>query len=360
MTASLLGQKIAGSVLGGAIGNILARPAEGLQYVEIVERLGVLDEPFATINDTLVVGDLGTDENTLALIVAKAYVEKGARITIEDLARIWRRDVNPLHFGDSHQRTLVNYAWYVLRNTYELLSMGCPPRIVGSLNVPANTGMAVVGPVGAFNACDPEQAYHDGVSLAALFQRDRGIVVPGVLAGAVAEALRPGATVDSVVDVAVRLTPSTRQTTALPRRVGSLRETLLEAVSVGHRYSDPLTLRAEAYERLVLTDSLAGDPQEMLGLVFAVFVASRGVTREALIGAANMGRDSDTLAGVLGALCGALNGVASLPRHWLDGFNGLTGAEALLQAADGLTVLAVAQAERRRSAATRILELVGA
>jgi ADP-ribosylglycohydrolase len=268
--------------------------------------------------------------------------------------------VDPLNFGDGCQRRKVNYLWYVLRNTFELLTKGCPPRLVGAFNVPANTGMCVVGPVAAFNACDPDQAFLDGLSLASLFQRDRGIVVPAVLAAAAAEALRQGSTVESVVEVALRLAPSRSLVTARSRPVTSLRETLLEAVHLGAKRADPLALREEAYERLVLANALAGDPQEMLGLTFAVFVASQGDTRRALIGGANMGRDSDTLTGVLGLLCGAMAGINALPQEWLVGFDHLPGAEMLVRAADTLAALALAAAERRSSAARRVLSLVGA
>jgi ADP-ribosylglycohydrolase len=360
MSDSMLQQKIRGLLVSSAIGSILGRRAENLRYPEIVDRFGVLDDPFPGAGQEPCAGALGTDENELMLVVCDSYLEQGKRITVEDLARTWTGRVNPLDFGDGYQRKKVNYLWYVLRNTFELLAMGCPARLVGAFNVPANTGLCVTGPVSAFNACDPDQAFLDGLSLASLFQRDRGIVVPAILAAAAAEALRQGSTVESVVQVALRLAPSEPHVTARPRQVTGLRETLLEAVHLGAKHADPLALREEAYERLVLADSLAGDPQEMLGLTFAVYVASQGDTRRALIGGANMGRDSDTLAGVLGLLCGAMAGINALPQEWLVGFDHLPGAEALTRAAVALAGLARAAAERRADAAKRVLALASA
>lgn len=359
MTGSVLHQKIRGMLIASSVGSILGRQAENLPYLQVVERFGVLTDPFHEVEQNRVGGMLGTDENALMLLACEAFVEKGGRITIEDLANTWKQMVNPLDFGDGGQRTKVNYLWYILRNTYELLRMGCPARVVGAFNVPANTGLSVVGPVAAFNACNADQAYLDCLGLAALFQRDRGIHVPAILAAAVAEALRPSATAESVTDVALRLAPSQPHITARTRRVTSLREALLEAVHVASRHSDPLSLRADAYQHLIV-EGVQGDPQEMLALTFAVFVSAKGATEEALIGGANMGRDSDTLAAMVGLLCGALNGVDSVPARWVAGFHGLVGAETLVKAANRLADMAVAHADRSRTAASQVLHLTKA
>jgi ADP-ribosylglycohydrolase len=357
MSDTLPQSKITDAFVASAIGNILGRRAESLSHRQVTERFGVLDDPFPGGNPAEPGGDLGTDENALMLIACNAYLQKGGRIAVEDEARTWMAEVNPLHFGENRQHRRVNPFWYLRRNTYELLKMGCPPQMAGYTTVPSNIALPVVGPVAAFNACDPDQAYLDALGLAALFQRERGILAPAVLAAAAAEALRPGASVDSVVEVALAVAPSTRLVSARPRRVDNLREAILEAVHVGRRYDDPLALRTEAYEKLALPECLLGEPQELLALTFAVFVAARGDTRLALIGGANMGRDADTLAGILGLLCGALNGIVSLPPAWLDGFQRLPGASALMAAAAGMAKLALARAKRQAAVADEILAL---
>jgi ADP-ribosylglycohydrolase len=47
---------------------------------------------------------------------------------------------------------------------------------------------------------------------------------------------------------------------------------------------------------------------------------------EALVRAANDTKDSDTVAAIVGAAIGALHGTARLPRRWVDGLTGRTGA----------------------------------
>jgi hypothetical protein len=47
-------------------------------------------------------------------------------------------------------------------------------------------------------------------------------------------------------------------------------------------------------------------------------VVADGDFREAVLGAVNYGRDSDSIAGMAGAIIGAMQGASGLPQDWVD------------------------------------------
>ena len=79
------------------------------------------------------------------------------------------------------------------------------PRIGGLGNM-VNCGAAMyAAPVGIVNACDPQAAYREAIEIFSAHQHSFGLEAAGVMAACVAEAFRPGASVDSIVDVALSL-----------------------------------------------------------------------------------------------------------------------------------------------------------
>src|SRR5262249_24161028 len=55
------------------------------------------------------------------------------------------------------------------------------------------------------NACDPLAAYREAIEVFSAHQWSYGLEAAGVMAACVAEAFRPQATVDSIIDVALEL-----------------------------------------------------------------------------------------------------------------------------------------------------------
>ena len=348
-------ERVSGCLLGGTAGSMVGR------FVGCAAREGrpatqQTVDAFASEATGLPWGEFGTDIAALMMIACKAYIETRGRPAVEDEARVWMREVDPIAFGDGgveHSPT-VDYRRYCLRNTYELLKMGCPPRVVGAMNVPAYVGLNVVGAAAAFNAGDPDQAYLDALCLAALFQRDRGIIVPGVLAAGVAAAMRPGATVDSVIDAACRVAPSTTQTTALPAPVADVHGVLTEAVRLGRACTDAEHLFG-AIEQDIVSKHLGVDPLQLLAATFGVFVFSGGDTAHALSTAAcGAPNSTDAIAGACGLLCGALGGAGSIPPKWMEVVDTLSGASALRRAAQQMTDLAVARARKQTVLAEQV------
>lgn len=56
---------------------------------------------------------------------------------------------------------------------------------------------------------------------------------------------------------------------------------------------------------------------ETVPSALAIFSACKGDIQKALLITANMGGDTDTLGSLAGGLCGAKNGLGSVPKRWI-------------------------------------------
>jgi len=335
ITNSVLYKKVYGCLAAGAIGDQLGRPAEGWHYQDIEEKKGRLTDPWETSERTGG-GDpnfeIGTDDTALGQILCHAYIEKGGRITVEDYAKQWLKEFQPTRF------------FFCMRNTYELLKMGYSPRLTGGMNIVTGSGLMAINPVAIYNACDPEAAYGDALEIASMFQRDLDMFIPGVIAAAIAAAFRPDATVDTVIEAAIRLAPDDPIVTFDERRFGNLKDTITRAVEIGRGAADVFDAREGLYADMLQYAAI--DPQEVFALTFGIFAASRGDTEQAMIGGANIGRDADTISSLNGQLCGALNGIDSVPERWVKGLEASSGAPAFLRTVEGMTRLVSKRLER--------------
>lgn len=297
--------KVLGCLAVGAIGDTLGRPLEGGHYEDIASKYGVFDDPWVDIAGGDRNFELGTDDTALAQILCHCYIDKARPIAVEDYAEYWLKEMDPLKY------------FHCLRNTYELLKMGYSPRVTGAFNIVTGSGLMAIQPVGIFNAGDPQRAYIDAINLASLVQRDLDMFIPGIIAAAIAEAFRPNATCDSIIDTVISIAPSKPMITFNNRNPDNLRDTLIRAVEIADRHKDVFSVRGELYEKCLQYKAI--DPQEVLALTFGIFKASGGDTRLAVLGGANIGRDADTIASLNGQITGALNGFNSAPPEWLDG-----------------------------------------
>lgn len=348
LTGMVLYKKVYGCLAAGAIGDQLGRPAEGWHYQDIERKKGRLTDPWEESERTGG-GDrhfeIGTDDTALGQILCHAYIEKRGRITVEDYARQWIKEFQPTRF------------FHCMRNTYELLKMGYSPRLTGGMNIVTGSGLMAINPVGIYNACDHEAAYADALEIASMYQRDLDMFVPGVIAAAIAAAFRPEATVDSVIDAAIQVAPDEPVITFDERRFDNLRDTLVRAVEIGRSAPDVFAAREGLYAEMLQYAPI--DPQEVFALTFGIFAASRGDTGQAMVGGANIGRDADTIASLNGQLCGALNGIDSVPARWVRGLEASSGAATFLRTVEGMTRLVMRRAERMSQQAAWLQEMTG-
>ncbi|MCM8816790.1 MAG: ADP-ribosylglycohydrolase family protein [Candidatus Omnitrophica bacterium] len=295
--------KIYGCVLAGAIGNAMGSPVECWFDWEIDKKY---PEGIKTILDPKRLES--EDDNQMAMLLFETYIErKGMPVMARHFGKTWEKKLNRDHF----------YA-LCMGNAYNLIMSGWDPRITGHWSVVTGSTVMCMEPVGMYHIGDPEYAGIDAKAISYMYQRGLDVIAAEILVAAVAEALTPDATIESVCHQALKTAPSSPLKTFDKRDVKSCREYLEKCLNIASKYEDVLAARKELREKCLFYHPI--DPLELLGLAFAMFYIAKGDVRQAAIGGTNIGRDSDTIAGRAAMLSGALTGVKSIPKEWIELF----------------------------------------
>lgn len=327
--------KTLGCLVGAAVGDALGGATEGWTPAQIRERWGGWVEgivppyyddwrtarPIAPYHK----GDGHvTDDTLMTRLLMDVYADKSGHLDAYDVAErlVPRMISEQVWIPELEQRALPLQRVFLAEKYMALrLHWGhVDPREAGVGNA-VNCGAAMyIAPVGVVNAADPDSAYAEAIDIAGAHQASYGREAAGVMAAAVAAAMDPDATVDSVYDATIRLA-----------RDGT--RSALEAVwdaagSVGSW--------AEAIESGVLRDAMrpydtvadtyrdqglgARRPSrvhsiEELPLAFGFLRIANGDWRETVLGGVNYGRDSDSIATMGGAIAGALGGESAVPSE---------------------------------------------
>ncbi len=301
-----LHDKIYGCIAASHIGSSMGAVVEGWDRDRIAEKHGVLDKllsyqhygngwqrPPGTTED-------GIERQKLMLT---AIIEKQDRVTAEDVAKIWLRDIKPESDGmvsEAFEKTLLAMA-----------RAGIPAQHIGRY-CPWD-GLVTVSRschgIGIVNAGDPDAAVRDIFDVGLLYNTrvGDGLKWASVVAAGIAHALCPDATVDSVIEVALK--------TAHNR----IRGELTRGLKIAEKHSDVTSMRDEFYNTyngrgIAYSHSWAN---EIVTKAFAMLKVTKGNASDAIIGAVNFGRDTDCLAAVAGGLAGALSGVEALRPEWI-------------------------------------------
>lgn len=302
-----LRDKVFGCIAASQIGSAMGAAVEGMHMDEIAKRYGRVETlmPYAHY-DGRWKRPAGTTEDGIERqrLMATAIIEKGDRIDSEDLARIWRRDIDPAHF-------------FVImepcdKPLWERAMQGIPASEIGK-GTPypgVNSFPRSSHCVGIMNAQNPVQAAEDALSIGSIYQEPGGESLhwaAGFCAG-IAEAMKDGADVDSVL-AAVR--------SHLPEYI---QEKFDRAQQMTEGHNDVFAMREDFYAVWNKTDGVypMSMADEVVNKGFAVFRVAKGDVRDCLIGSVNFGRDTDCLAAISGGLAGALNGSSSIENEWIE------------------------------------------
>jgi ADP-ribosylglycohydrolase len=337
VNGNLFADRAVGCLAGAAVGDALGGPTEGWEseqirdhfggwvtgVVESIRRTLGVEKPFSPFHK----GDGHvTDDTLMTRVLVRAYAQKRDHLEAHDVetlvlpAIVDEKTWIPELGRDDllYHRLFLAEKWLVLKLRYG----HADPREAGVGNI-VNCGAAMyVAPVGIVNAGDPDAAYTEAIALAGAHQSSYGREGAGVLAACVAEAMRPSATEDTVVEVAMRLAKDgtrsaieavTEAAAGLdgwrPDGLAALRAAFAPFDSVGDVYAEPAQ-NARIPSRL--------HSIEELPIALGLLVATGGDYVETVLGGVNYGRDSDSIASMGGALAGALGGSAVVPREWVE------------------------------------------
>jgi ADP-ribosylglycohydrolase len=236
-------------------------------------------------------------------LICEAIIDKGERITVEDLARTWLRLVDPSKFGYllGPQDQVIYYA----------LKGGVHPARVGEHAVYSGfIGTAkMILPIGLINPGNPAQAAQDAMNVARLKDAvgrmgNHGVTVAAAVAAGAAAALAADATTEAVVEA------------VLVPLLTTARRKVPDAVNEARKIGDWKALRP-VYQNRFQSGHMS-DALEVLCGAMALFVLADGDPEQALLTAVNFGRDCDCRAYIAGGLAGAMRGVATLRPAWIE------------------------------------------
>jgi len=302
--------RVAGMLLGAACGDLVGMPAAGLTAEEVRARYGRIDGPVAPAGDSLHAGLAAgevTDDTELLIAVGEAIcaaVEERGSFEAGDVARAivgWARDrLDDPRIGPSTARAV------------RRLLAGAPPEEAGR-DGDTDGAAARIAPVAALHAGEPG-AIDDDVVRACLPTHGTDLAIAAAGAVAAAEAARlGGATIEVAVDEARR---------AAERLAGRGRP--VPGPSVAAR----IALAVRLAEGAADADRAARACAEVLGAgvraveavptALGIAAGARGDPVVAILAAANVGDDADTVAAIAGAVCGAGAGPEALPAGWID------------------------------------------
>lgn len=358
MTDAAFADVATAALAGAAVADALGGAAEGNTPEAIQQRYGGTIEgivpPF--LDDWRTARPIApyhkgdghvTDDTLMTNLLVDVYAHVRRHLTAHDIAD----HLVPRMIGDVQwipeleaealplQRVFLAEKWLVARLHYGHVD----PREAGVGNV-VNCGATMyVAPVGLVNAGDARGAYAEAIDIAGAHQSSYGREAAGVFAAAVAAAAAPGASVDGVLDEAVGLArDGTRAALEAVVDAGrgldgwrdgglaQLREAVRPFDTVGDTYRQPaMDARLPSRTKAI----------EELPIAFGLLAACRGDYREAVLGAVNYGRDSDSIAVMAGSIAGALGGLAAVPAEWIDAVG---EASRLDLRAPGATMAAVA------------------
>jgi len=337
LNAPSLNDKVLGCLLASALGNVMGSPVENQTYENI-------EKNFGRITSIIDPGRLEIeDDNRIGLLLCQAYLEKGGPVTPEDLAKIWLREVEPTQF------------FWCIRNTYLLRKSGVSPRLTGIHNIVTGSAIMAMAPVGLFNAGHPDRAFVEALQLGYMVQPRLDTECAAVIAGCVAEAMKKDATCDSIVETGIRLASDEMIQTFDDRNL-TIKESLIKAMEVAEKHDDVFEARADIYENLLQWHAI--DPMEVLTLTLCIFKVSGGDVRSSIIGGVNIGRDSDTIGNLNGALSGTLHGAGAIPGEWIEQVGDESVAKFRKIASD-MTQLIIKEARDSRTQAEGILKMAG-
>jgi ADP-ribosylglycohydrolase len=327
---SLLLRKTRGCLYGGAIGDALGAPAEWKTPAQIRDRYGAIEsfvEPWDGPSPLGKGDGRYTDDTLMVQALGQVYREHGDHLDSFEFAR----RIVPLIADEPRwvaergremplvERLFYPEKWLLIR----LRLANADPRHGGVGNM-VNCGAAMyAAPVGIVNAADPDAAYREAIDVFSAHQWSYGLEAAGVMAACVAEAFRPGASVESIVATALRLAKdgTRRAIDAVVDQAAGVVD-WREAIGPLRDAIRPFDGAAESGpgDRGNETDDWRPSRLrsiEEVPIALGFLVVAAGDFEQAVIGAANYGRDNDSIAGMAGAIAGALHGDGAIPPDWM-------------------------------------------
>jgi len=354
-----LRDKFRGCIAGSWVGSAMGAAVEGWSPERIRQTYGFLDRllPYRHYtSSTHWQRPAGTTEDGIERqkLIATAIIEKRGAITAGDLVEVWLRDLDPERMIYKQERFDIALL--------ELVRAGVPPSELGRLYLFPNVVSLARSshPLGLIHAGDPEEAAEVTFEVGKVYARETSPALrwAALYNAAIAEACKPDATVESVLEVALKFTTYRAEKGSLYSSYDTIESELRRALEIVSKHTDPGMMREEFYRLYdggrYITYGMS-QANEVVAKGIALFAFTRGDPREAILLAVNFGRDTDCLAAVAGGLAGTLSGIKAVPPEWVAQVNEATlqdpytnSRRTIEETADGLFEAFLARRQKMR------------
>ncbi len=348
-----------------AIANSMGDLSEGLSGREVEEKFGFLDQLLSQDEpEKFRYPDYGPiwhyhahhrppgmteDGQERHRLVVEAIIRKGGRVTVFDVAKAWVELIDPSRFG------------YLLGPQDQVIYYGLkagifPSEIGRHATWPGFHGTAkMMQPIGLVNACNPAQAARDAQDVGRIKdtlgrQGNYALEVAAGVAAGTAEALKPQATVGSVIDTVLSQLSNTPRAAA---------EEALEWAKQGdwRAVRDKIEKK---YEGQVPWNAV-----EVIASSLAVFHMADGDPKQCLLISVTFGRDCDDRAYDTTSWATAMHGLKGIPEEWVRTVDDVlkddpytVSKRSLKDGADGLYKAAVNVLEESKAAMAAVEALM--
>lgn len=298
-------EKILGGLYGQALGDAWAMPALPSPEENLQRYPDWLDDfypppPEHPVHAGLKAGQV-TDDTEQAIALAQAIIEDG-RVTAEGAARAiiaWYDGVG----GDD-----CPYVGPSTRRSVQALKRGEDLQHAGRFGDTNGAAMRI-SPVGLIHPGNLEGAVHDA-HLACIPTHNTETAISGAaaVAGAIAIAMQPGASIDDILAAGIRAAEMGR---ALgPRWMGaSISKRIRMAADIARSSASERQRLQEIYDVIGATLAIS----EAVPAAFGILVMSGGDPKQSAVYAAAMAGDADTIGAMACAICGAWKGLPAFP-----------------------------------------------
>lgn len=316
-------EKVYGCLAASRVASSMGAAVEGWHADKIVSTYGYLEKlmPYTHYTYRGITWERmpGTTEDGIERqkLMSQAIIEKQDRITVEDLARVAVERVDP------------DKMWYMSEpddiKLVQFLKVGIHPADVGGLSAwnALNAMARASHPIGLINAGDPMGAVRDAADVGRMIFRpsDVALVWAGVYDAAIASAMLPTATVESVIATVFQVLDEIKKgATHKSWNPDYIRREIERGLEIVDRTNDYEKARAEFYNHYngIGTMYAMSTASETVTKALAMFVLAKGDAKTAVLYGVNLGRDTDCMAAMGGGLAGALSGIGAVPNEWVQ------------------------------------------
>jgi ADP-ribosylglycohydrolase len=285
---SLYRRRAQGCLVGLAVGDALGDLGRMNEYRQ---RYGIVTQLYD--------GAGSTDDTEFALLTARALIESGGELTTAAITAAWFKYI--IDEGGVFARG-GRPQYGAVAN----LRRGVLPPLSGRDNVGYDDDGAAmrVAPIGIICPGDPTRAARLAAIDAQVSHYADGVWAAQAVAASVAVAMS-GAAVEAIIAAGLAQIPADSW----------LGRAMTRAMAI----CDEAGTIEQAWERLHtdLWTPTHSACAEALPQIYAIYRLTGGDFRRGMFWAANFGRDADTIGAVVGALCGARDGIDVIPPDWV-------------------------------------------